>query len=83
MCFFCDTVSVGALGNLDKTNSSGCGSSGQVDFYGFVRHLQKSYTALSILHSAEEHSLGGVTKVGPTFALLTEAPPTGGRVTRR
>lgn len=79
--FVCDTVSLGASGNLDKTNGSGCGSSGQVDFFGFCqtlswaqpREASAAYNALSTLRSAEEHSLGGVTKVGPTFALLAEA----------
>lgn len=37
--FVCDTVSLGASGNLDKTNGSGCGSSGQVDFFGFCQTL--------------------------------------------
>ncbi|XP_037832808.1 uncharacterized protein LOC108247140 [Kryptolebias marmoratus] len=142
-----DAVSLAASGNLDKTNSSGCGSSALLDgfedpdedlgeclaeacdfsleallvraaaaaglpappspprasaldrgpgrhghtllpVYGdFVARLQESWaqpkeataprSALSVLHGAAEHGLDGVSRIGPSFALLAGAFPTG------
>lgn len=151
-----DSMSLAASDNLDKTDSSGCGSSQRADaFYDdeageesqgvqdcsgpsdysveallsraaaaaglpppssppkasaldrdprsrrqallpiytdFVNRLQGSWahprealpphSALSLLSGAAEHGLDGASKVGPTFAMLAGAPPTGSRAVR-